>query len=117
MKKRPRHHHFNRLIFIIPALLLILTVFYAASSSAIEFTNPVPATSVPGLAGKIIKNFLGIVGSIALALFVYAGATWLIAKGDSGKIKSAIGIMTWAGIGLVVIFFSYAILNFVFDII
>ncbi len=117
MKKPPRHHHLNRLIFIIPALLLVLTIFYATNISAVEFTNPLPATSVPSLAGKIIKNVLGVVGSIALALFVYAGATWLVAKGDSGKIKSAIGIMTWAGIGLIVIFFSYALLNFVFDII
>jgi len=41
----------------------------------------------------------------------------MTAQGNSGKIQSSLKIMQWTAIGLAIIFFSYAMLKFVFGII
>jgi uncharacterized membrane protein YidH (DUF202 family) len=101
--------------FLILIILLFPVLVFAQS-----FDNPVPALNnqtVPTLAGDIIRAFLGIIGSLALVLFIYAGGIRLFSQGDSGKIKNSTDIMLWTGIGLVVIFTSYIILHFIFSII
>lgn len=65
------------------------------------------------LIGRIINAVLGIVGSIALAMFIYGGFTWMTAAGGAEKVQKGKDILIWAAIGLVVIFASYALVNFV----
>jgi uncharacterized membrane protein YjfL (UPF0719 family) len=48
-----------------------------------------------------------------LALFVYGGFTWMTAAGNTKRVDQGRQILTWATIGLIVIFLSYAILSFV----
>jgi len=106
--------------YFIPLLLLIFLLIPVFANADLIFSNPVSAIgtkSISSITGKIIQTVLGIVGSIALALFIAAGFIWMTAQGDSGKIKTATGIMSWAGIGLAVIFSSYALLSFVFKVI
>jgi hypothetical protein len=69
---------------------------------------------VAGLIGKIIKTVLGIVGSIALVMFIYGGFMWMTAGGNTDRIKKGRDVLTWATIGLIIIFTSYAILTFIF---
>lgn len=91
-----------------------------SSNEQVSFANPVPALSgksVPDLVGLIIKSLLGIIGAMALVIFIYAGFVWMTAQGNSTKIQKAREIMTYATIGLIVIFGSYVLLRFVFDII
>jgi len=63
--------------------------------------------------GTIIKWALGIVGSIALLMFVIGGFTWLTAAGNPDRIKQGKNILTWAAIGLAAIFAAYTITNFI----
>ncbi|MDD5031676.1 MAG: pilin [Patescibacteria group bacterium] len=63
--------------------------------------------------GRIINAILGIVGSLALAMFIYGGFTWMTAAGNSEKVEKGKQILLWATIGLVVIFTSYALVRFV----
>lgn len=67
------------------------------------------------LAGRIIKAFLGIVGIIALVMFLYGGFLWLTSSGNSQKIEEGRNIFVWAILGLVVIFSSYVLVSFVFE--
>ena len=101
--------------------LFVINIIGIAPALGQSFHNPVAAIgdnpNIPLVVGKVIKIVLGIVGSIALVLFITAGFIWMTAKGEATKIKKATDIMLWAAIGLVVIFSSYAILNFVFGII
>lgn len=81
--------------------------------SPISLTNPIAATTVPQLIGSIIKAVLGIVGALALAMFIYGGFMWLTSAGSPDKIKKGTDILTWAVVGLIVIFVSYALVDFV----
>ena len=67
------------------------------------------------LIGRIIKGVLGLVGSLALAMFVYGGFTWMLSAGNSTNVEKGKQILIWATIGLVVIFSAYAMLKFVFE--
>lgn len=73
------------------------------------------STSIETLIGKIIKSILGIVGTIAFAMFIYSGFLWMVSAGNSDNIQKAQHILVWSTLGIAVIFSSYAIVSFVFD--
>jgi hypothetical protein len=70
-------------------------------------------TSVQEFIGKIINAVLGVVGSIALLMFIYGGFLWLTAAGKAENVKKGQEVIIWAVLGLVVIFTSYALVRFV----
>jgi len=82
----------------------------------VELENPLGGgtgiTSVPRLIGNIIKTILTIVGALALGMFVYGGFTWMTSGGSSEKIQKGKNILIWAVIGLVIIFTSYTLVDF-----
>lgn len=97
--------------FIAPLLAFFLAA--APASAAIALYNPLSNVSSPQeLIGRIINTVLGLVGSIALLMFVYGGLVWLTSGGASDKIKKGREIFTWSAIGLFVIFASYALVYF-----
>ncbi len=63
--------------------------------------------------GSVIKKMLGVLGAGALLVFVYGGFLWVTAAGNSDKISTGASAMTWAAIGVCIIFSSYAIINLV----
>lgn len=70
-------------------------------------------TSPQVLIGKVINAVMGVVGSIALLMFIFGGLTWMLSGGSAEKVKKGRDILMWSAIGLVVIFSSYAIVYFV----
>jgi len=80
-----------------------------------QFPNPLKTTSVPELIGRVISAVLGVVGSIALIMFVYGGLIWMTAAGNQERVKKGGDILMWAAIGLVIIFSAYAIVYYVID--
>lgn len=62
---------------------------------------------------NVTKIILGVVGSLALLMFVYGGIIMLISAGNSEKVSQAKGILTAAVIGLIIVFASYLIIQFV----
>ena len=76
-------------------------------------TGDTSSVSPQTLIGRIINAVLGIVGSLALAMFIYGGFTWMTAAGSPEKIEKGKEILIWATIGLIVIFTSYALVNFI----
>lgn len=67
--------------------------------------------------GGAIKVFTGIMGSVALAMFVYGGFLIMTAAGNSDKISQGTQIVLWGGLGVVVVLSAYLLVNFVFEII
>ncbi|MFA6550915.1 MAG: hypothetical protein WCV41_00065 [Patescibacteria group bacterium] len=61
----------------------------------------------------VINGILGLLGVIFLVLTLYAGFLWMTAAGSDDKVGKAKNILTTAIIGLIIIFASYAIVNFV----
>ncbi len=106
--------------------LLILLFFssisvYVASAQKIDrtgevtLTNPLGTDVTPQIfIGRIIKAILGVVGSLALLMFIYGGFNWMTAAGSPEKVEKGKQILLWATIGLIVIFTSYALVKFVF---
>jgi|GEM_PF-4638648 len=64
-------------------------------------------TNIPAIAGNAIRLVLGIIGTIALVIFLYGGIQWMTALGDESKTKKGLDTMIWAGVGIIIIFGSY----------
>ncbi len=84
------------------------------TESDVSLSNPLPTADVPTIIGKFIRGVLGVVGSIALIFFMYGGFMYLTAGGSSERVGKGRQTLVWASIGLLIIFTSYAILNFIF---
>lgn len=82
-------------------------------SADISLENPLPIDTLPELIGYAIRALLGIIGSFALAVFVYGGFLWMTAAGNTERIQKGKNTLTWAAIGLAVIFLSYPIIRFI----
>ncbi len=86
------------------------------TGGSVTLTNPLGTTESPQvLIGTFIKAILGIVGSLALVMFIYGGLVWMTAAGNTEKVTKGKDILMWAAIGLVVIFSAYALVTFVFS--
>lgn len=86
------------------------------NTQTVELTNPLAnagVNSVQTLIGRIINTLLGVVGSLALIMFIYGGFTWMLAAGNESNVQKGKNILIWAIIGMVVIFASYSIVHFV----
>ena len=81
--------------------------------STLTLTNPLSVDSPQALIGRIINTVLGVVGSLALLMFVFGGLTWMTSSGNQEKVKKGRDIIVWSAIGLAVIFTSYALTRFV----
>jgi hypothetical protein len=89
------------------------TISGIRGSSVISLPLPLSNISVAGVIGRLINALLGIVGALALLIFVWGGLSWMTAAGDSGKVDKAKKTLTWGALGLLAIFASYTILNLV----
>lgn len=83
------------------------------SGGVVSLTNPLGSDDIPTLAGRVIEAVLGIVGSLALIMFIYGGVIWMTAAGNEQSVTKGKNIVLWATLGLVVIFSSYALVKFV----
>ncbi|PIT94329.1 hypothetical protein COX68_02360 [Candidatus Falkowbacteria bacterium CG_4_10_14_0_2_um_filter_41_15] len=82
-------------------------------SSTVCMNNPLGNITTPQqLIGKVISAVLGIVGSLALLMFIFGGLIWMTAAGNEKKVTQGRDILMWAAIGLIVIFISYAAVRF-----
>jgi hypothetical protein len=86
-----------------------------SNNSPTTITNPLGSgiETPQALIGKVINSVLGIVGSLALVMFVYGGLIWMTSSGSSEQVKKGRDILIWAAIGLVIIFSAYGLVRFV----
>lgn len=104
---------FRKLFSLRFSLVIAALAALPLAAAAIAFPDPFAGRSLQVVVGGAIKVFLGISGSIALLMFLYGGFTWMTAGGSPEKIETAKNTLTWAGLGLAVIFGSYVLVNFV----
>ncbi len=109
----------GKLYFLYVWLVLLAPALARADSiPTVELPNPLgpkeaDTTFLLSTGGLIVKGFLGVVGAVALAMFIYGGILWLTSGGVSEKIEKGKKIFVWSVIGLFVIFSSYLLVNFV----
>jgi len=75
--------------------------------------NTAEAKDVRLIIGRVINGVLGVVGSLALIMFVYGGLLWMTSGGNDEKVKQGKDVLVWATLGLFIIFASYALVNFI----
>jgi hypothetical protein len=129
----------KKMLRALPWLCLILAVVASPMALAADITSP-PGTgtdivSPPGpsdgsvvlpcplgskadcqptaVIGNVINIVLGLVGSLALIMFVYGGLIWITSAGNKERITTGRNTLVWAALGLVVIFSSYTVINFI----
>ena len=85
--------------------------------------NPCPTGNFSALCsltadGQLINSLITlafIVASlIALAFLIFGGIKWITSGGDKGGVEAARNMIVASLVGLVIVFLSYLILNFVF---
>ncbi|MCW1929872.1 MAG: pilin [Candidatus Kerfeldbacteria bacterium] len=105
--------HISRAVCISAALAIpFVTV------AQVTLTNPLGSNvnSVDDVLANIIKVFLGVVGGVTLFIFVYGGMMMLMSAGNPEKVKKGQSAMVWAALGLLFIFGSYGLTQFIFEL-
>lgn len=111
------------LLILASTFILFTQISYADCSGTSQtdtngkvcLPNPLgkSGTDIPILLGKIISSVLGVVGSLALVMFIYGGITWMLSAGNQEQVTKGKNILIWATIGIVIIFSAYALVKFV----
>ncbi|MEK7122975.1 MAG: pilin, partial [Patescibacteria group bacterium] len=78
-----------------------------------NFENPLKTANVPELVGNFFRAFFGLIGVIALVIFIYGGLLWMTSMGEEERVKRGRETMIWAGAGLIAILGSYAVVQFI----
>ncbi|HPA25826.1 MAG TPA: pilin [bacterium] len=84
-----------------------------------KLDNPLSTSfgsTIPQIAAKIIKIFLGLIGTISFVMFIYGGFLIFTAMGNASKAKTGMNTLVYASLGILVVFTSYAMLKFVLSI-
>lgn len=111
--------HLAIAVVFVFSCVLPVTATVLAVNDTYQLTNPLGGSSankkgitdVNEIVGKVIQAVLGILGSIALVVFMYGGFLWLTSAGSEEKVSAGLSAMLYAAVGIFVIFGSYAILN------
>lgn len=80
-------------------------------TTGISIENPIGVKTPAELIQRIINYVLGFVGAIAVLIIIYSGFVYMTSRGNEKQIESAKNSLTYAIIGLVVIFASIIIVN------
>lgn len=76
--------------------------------------NPIPdVTADSGQLRAIVNMVLGIMGAVAVLIIVVAGFKLISSQGDPSQVATARNTVIYSLIGLIVIMFAFAIVNFV----
>jgi hypothetical protein len=87
------------------------------STEPIRLFNPLGSDiTIAQFIGRGIRAVIGIVGALALLMFIYGGIVWMTAGGSQERITSAKNILKNSFIGLLLIFFSYTIISVFFSV-
>jgi len=100
--------------FIAASLAVFFLIINIQSASAVSLPNPIGVTDPNIVFGRIIFALMGLVGTIALIMFIFGGYTWMTAAGNDERVAKGRDTLIWATLGLVLVFASYAVLRTVF---
>lgn len=68
---------------------------------------------IPVVFQQIVTYALIFAGIVAVFMIVYAGIRFITSRGDPKAVEGARNTLTWAVIGLIVIFLSFLIIGFI----
>ena len=74
---------------------------------------PTRIVGIDGTFNNIINTILYVAGIVAVAMLIFGGIRFMISRGDKDKVQKAKNTVIYAIIGLILVIFSYAIVNFI----
>lgn len=72
-------------------------------------------SSIEGITGSLISQALGFVGIIFLVLMIAGGLMWMTAGGNEERVTKAKNLIKGAVIGLIIVFSSFYITQFILE--
>ena len=95
------------------AILIVPLGVWAATTNSgiIQLPNPINIKDPRDLLGRIIGAVLGLVGSIALVIFIWGGFLWMTSAGNPERVTKGKNAILWATFRLVLIFSSYILVK------
>jgi hypothetical protein len=82
--------------------------------AAVQAPTSIPQVKIDNtLVSNIFSLVLALAGAVAVAFIVWGGIQYVISQGESSKITQAKNTLLYSIVGLVIVMFSFAILNFV----
>ena len=109
----------KKIITIIMLLIIPLFFVSAAQSDVIlllddvaekaQYSGGSDDTELAAYIGRIIQYILATLGVVFLTLLIFAGFTYMTARGDTEKVQEAKDIMEHVVVGLIIILMSYAV--------
>lgn len=105
--------------FVLSPIQRVCAQSYSTSSlkdAAATKLNPSNIQGVSDLMSRGINAMVMFMGTIALALIIYAGFLWMTAAGNDSKVEKARTILVWTTLGVVAIGASYGFVRFVINI-
>ncbi|MFA6018171.1 MAG: hypothetical protein WCT28_00715 [Patescibacteria group bacterium] len=91
--------------------VLIAPRMACAATETVSLVNPLGEKDVRIIIGHIISAALSVAGSLAILMVVYGGLLWMTSRGESKQVQKGKDTLTWAVLGIVIIFASYVIVN------
>lgn len=111
-------------IVIVFSLLLVSNVLalnigqdLVEKAGGVAGYSPATDTTIAETIGVVIKALLSLVGVIFLVLTVFAGIKIMGAQGEEEKVKSGVGTLKTAVIGLIITVGAYSITAFVVPVV
>ena len=104
---------FLAVVFLWPNVSLAQIETYFGVNDILEGGAYLSDFSFRQAIAAIINIVLGFIGVIFTVIIIYGGFVWMLSGGSPEKVTKGKNTLTWAAIGLVVIFSSYALVNFV----
>lgn len=100
-------------VLVVPGIIL------AVEGDSIDPFKDVPlrtgeAADPTAIIESAITTLLEVIGAIAMLFIVYGGLQWILARGEATKVQEAQSVLTWAIIGLILIFLAFSITKFIF---
>ncbi len=109
-------------IFVYLGILVVVFVLGMDVANAQDFGTgylagaDLPSDDVRVVIVRIINYILSALGVLFLGLVIYGGFLWMTAGGNTDQVSRAKKIIINAVTGLVIIFFSFAITRFIFNL-
>lgn len=100
----------SSLLFVLPAFAVEQGILGCPDSGAFQ---GLCGKTIAEIVGKVI-NFVFVISLlIALVWLIYGGIKWMVSGGDKSAVEEARNHVVAALVGLVIIFLSFFILNFI----
>jgi hypothetical protein len=107
----------SAIVILAAFALSIASPAVAAVDWGMSYTNiGLGSEDVRTVAVNVIRTLLGLLGILALIIILIGGFRWMTSGGNEENVEGAKKTIGAGIIGLIIIFFAYAIVMFVFNV-